>query len=76
MSILSRRILGQGAAKPDYHPYGTGGTPMVMPLALVRYEADSSVYYEAIQPVITADGAVIPAAHRGTHPPVIPAGQA
>jgi len=75
MSTLHSRIMSQGQVAA-HHPYGTGDTPMVMPMALVRYEAASDVYYEALQPIITADGAVIPGQASGTHPPVHRAGRA
>lgn len=75
MSVLHDRIMTQGQAHGN-HPYGTGATPMVMPLAEVRYESESDVYYEAVQPIIAADGAVIPGKSGGTHAAVIPAGQA
>lgn len=75
MSILRDRIRSQGAIL-GHHPYGTGATPMMMPLAQIRYEAESGIYYEALQPIITADGAVIPAASGAGHAAVMPAGQA
>lgn len=76
MSILHRRILGQGDVLA-HHPYGTGATPMVMPLAVVRYDqVESAVYYEALQPIISADGAVIPGKSGAGHAAVVPAGQA
>jgi hypothetical protein len=75
MSVLRSRIRSQGQVL-DHHPYGTGATPMLMPLAVVRYESESDVYYEALQPIITTDGAVIPGKTNGRHAAVIPAGQA
>lgn len=74
MSVLRDRIMSQGATA-DSHPVGTAATPMVMPLAEVRYVADDAVYYEALQPIVAADGAIIPAKSGGTFAPVVPAGQ-
>lgn len=79
MSQLHQRILGQGqVADAGYHPHGTGATPMVMPLAAVTASpapAASDVYFEELQPVIAADGAVIPARTGGSMADVIPAGR-
>lgn len=78
MSVLHDRIRTQGG-NPDRHPVGTGATPMVMPMDAISHEvvgADHVVYYEQLTPLITADGAVIPARSGGRHADVIPAGQA
>lgn len=76
MSVLHNRIRQQGHVL-DHHPYGTGATPMTMPLAVVRYDdVESAVYYEALQPIITTDGAVIPGKSGAGHAAVVPAGQA
>lgn len=77
MSVLRDRIASQGqTADAGYHPHGTGATPMVMPLAHVDYRADSAVYYEELQPLVSADGAIIPAHTGGPQADVIPAGRA
>lgn len=79
MSRLHQRILNQGQVPDEgYHPHGTGATPMLMPLAAVRAHpaaAHSDVYFEELQPVIAADGAIIPARTGGSMADVIPAGR-
>ena len=78
MSVLARRIATQGG-NPDRHPVGTGATPMQMPMAAITHEVtatEHTAYYEELTPLITADGAVIPARSGGLHADVIPAGQA
>lgn len=84
MSVLRNRIVahgGQGAmAAGTAHPYGTGATPMTMPLAHIEYGSDEVALYGTLHPLITADGAVIPAhsqayAHRPEPAPVAPAGR-
>lgn len=79
MSVLHRRIMLQGRA-PGGRPYGTGSTPMVMPLAVVYHGEDESALYGTLHPLYTADGAVIPAHTEAyvTAPqpaPVVPAGR-
>lgn len=78
MSTLHRRIV-TGNDMGDYHPHGTGATPMVMPLAHITYERDR-LLYGTMHPLVTADGAVIPAhSHaqmHGHHAETIPAGRA
>ena len=56
------------------HPVGTAETPMLNPLALVTY-ANSTVLYGTALPLITADGAVIPASADVTYPSVVAAGR-
>lgn len=74
MSVLHDRITSQGyLATPEYHPYGTGATPMTMPLAIVTY-AEDTVLYGTAHPLVTADGGVIPAAADVKYPTVVPAG--
>lgn len=63
-STLAGRI-GAGQAPAEYHPYGTGATPMVMPLARVMIGADGMTY-ETLQPLWTADGAAVPATAPGS----------
>ena len=75
MSVMRDRIISQGqTADGGYHPHGTAATPMVMPLAHVEYRSASDVYYEELQPLVAADGAVIPAHTGGLAAEVIPAG--
>ena len=83
MSVLRTRIVthgGQGRQDGQYHPYGTAATPMVMPLAAVTYAGDDQALYGTLHPLITADGAVIPAdshgaIYRPVPAPVVPAGR-
>ena len=74
MSILHDRIISQGGAGPEYHPWGTPDTPMVAPMAAVTYDGDQ-VLYGTLHPLVTADGAVVPASANVTYPAVIPAGR-
>ena len=82
MSVLHSRIMRHDAgAGPgaQHHPYGTGETPMMMPLATVDYAGEQAVYGTA-HPLITADGAVIAArSHRAAIIPhvgvTVPAGR-
>jgi hypothetical protein len=64
MSRLHRRIAGQhraaAAAAGEYHPAGTADTPMVMPMAHVRFEGGGAMVQQ-MAPLITANGAMIPA---------------
>ena len=50
MSKLHRRILGQAqnhaASMGSYHPYGTGETPMTMPMHLTRYTGGGAYFEE------------------------------
>lgn len=74
MSILTGRIHREDyAATPEYHPAGTAGTPMTMPLAQVTYTGDS-VLYGTLHPLVTTDGAVVPASADVQYPSVVPAG--
>lgn len=58
---------------PSYHPAGTPATPMTMPLGTVDY-ADETVLYGTAHPLVTADGAVVPARADVRYPTVVPAG--
>lgn len=71
MSVLRDRIVNQGQDGPDFHPVGTGQTPMVMPLALVQYH-ELGTLYRTVHPIITADGAVIPGAQPFIYPQSVP----
>lgn len=70
MSVLRDRIVlhgGQGhrggdvPAAPAGHPTGTAATPHMLPLGAVFYGADDEALYGTLHPLVTADGAVIPA---------------
>jgi len=52
-------------AMGDYHPWGTRETPMLMPLALVT-QSDAGIAVQDMTPIITADGAMIPATAPGS----------
>lgn len=80
MSVLRRRIMAQGTTAPRLLPWGTAATPMVMPLAHIAYGDDQTALYGTLHPLVTADGAVIPARSESafTSPvpaPVVPAGR-
>jgi hypothetical protein len=80
MSVLHDRIARQGAVA-EGHPVGTGATPMVMPMTEHAYDpATETLLYGSIHPLVTADGATIPArpdahGHGGPGLTVPPAGR-
>lgn len=67
MSVLHARIVangGQGrhvAAAAGMHPYGTGGTVMVMPIADIDYQPYVGVYQDLYpSPPATGDPNAVP----------------
>lgn len=75
MSILQRRIHGEDyLATPGYHPVGTAETLHTMPMAAVTYD-NGTVLYGTLHPLVTADGATVPAAAEVTYPSTVPAGR-
>jgi hypothetical protein len=79
MSVLHSRIMTQGNGNHPARPWSTAQTPLVMPLALVTY-ANEQALYGTLTPLVTADGAVIPAqsGYQVASPvpaPVVPAGR-
>lgn len=68
MSRLRSRIIGQHgaarAAQDGYHPYGTADTPMVMPMVHVQFGPGGAAV-QVMAPLITANGAMIPAVAPG-----------
>jgi hypothetical protein len=76
VSVLHSRITEQDyLATPAYHPAGTAETPMTMPVALVSYAANE-VLYGSVQPLVTTDGATVPAYADTVYPSPVPAGRA
>lgn len=77
MSKLRTRIAAQPgagrAAAAEHHPYGTADTPMVMPLVLVKFGGDYAAV-EQMVPLITANGAAIPATAPGRYDQIAVAG--
>jgi len=75
MSKLRRRIINQAAgpaaAQGTYHPYGTPDTPMVMPMVLVQFGPGGGAAVEQMVPLITANGAAIPATAPGRYGQVV-----
>ena len=69
MSRFRGRIAAAGSnttsAMGTYHPYGTGATPMVMPLSLVTVGM-GGVTQQDMTPLITEDGAIIAATAPGS----------
>lgn len=69
MSRLHRRITGQAtaarAASGEYHPHGTADTPMIMPMTRVQFYG-GGVMVQQMLPLITANGAPVPATAPGT----------
>lgn len=78
MSILSGRIHNQDYLKtPDYHPGPSQVPPTpteIPPQAHVTY-ANGTVLYGSLHPLVTADGATVPAYADVTYPAVVPAGR-
>lgn len=75
MSILAARIHGENyLSQPAYHPVGTAETQHIMPASHVSY-SNGQVLYGSLHPLVTADGAVVPAVAEVTYPSVVPAGR-
>lgn len=79
MSVWHSRIVDEAYMdQPSYHPSvhdAAPVTPMTMPVAVVSYVANE-VLYGSVQPLVTADGAVVPAYADVTYPSPVPAGRA
>jgi hypothetical protein len=75
MSTLHDRLQAPGRMG-DYHPYGTGATPMVMPLARVEYDG-ASLSYDTMHPIVGGDvnAGPIPATGDGAWGQVVAAGR-
>lgn len=72
MSVLHSRILSQPlAGGGEYHPAGTPGTPMEMPMAEHVYDGYTALY-GTLHPMVTADGAVVPARPSPFPQPYVP----
>lgn len=79
MSIFHSRIIDETYLDtPEYrHPAVSDvapDTPMTMPMAVVNYAANQ-VLYGTLHPLVTTDGATVPASAMVEYPSVIPAGQ-
>lgn len=78
MSILQRRIHGEDyLSMPGYHPSSVqvSPTPSEIPAqAHVTYD-NGTVLYGTLHPLVTADGATVPAAADVTYPETVPAGR-
>ena len=82
MSVLRNRIIAYGPydqSPAAFHPVGTSATPMVMPVSEITYAGDTALY-GSLHPVVTPDGATIPArpasyAYGASPAPVVPAGR-
>jgi len=70
MSHLRNRIIRQAGANRSamggWHPYGTGDTPLIMPLALVQYSGNGA-RVEQLVPLVASNGALIPASAPGAY---------
>jgi hypothetical protein len=64
---MMRDRLATSPGQAEYHPYGTGATPMTMPLDRVMITAEGMTS-ETLQPIYAGDasGAPIPATARGS----------
>lgn len=78
VSTLQRRIAGVGTtlnqAMGDYHPWGTAATPQEMVITRVQVTADGASV-ERLTPLVTANGAMIPASAPGHWGQVYAAGR-
>lgn len=68
MSRLRHRIAHQAAghagAMASYHPHGTADTPMTMPMVHVAFGPGGAAVQQMV-PLITANGAPVPATAPG-----------
>jgi hypothetical protein len=75
---LRRRIAGvgnnQAQAMGDYHPFGTADTPLTMPITHILMTADGA-QVQRLTPLVTANGAAIPASAPGQWGQVYAAGR-
>lgn len=79
MSVLASRLRTGGSMAPTVHPYGTGATPMVMPLARVEYNSvNGTLSYQDMEPLNTGDvnAAPLAATAPGRWGQVVAAGRA
>lgn len=78
-TTLAHRIRNvgntQAQAMAGYHPAAPPGTVMTMPLALVQITPAGTVGYQEMTPLITADGAPVPATTPGRWGQLIAAGR-
>jgi hypothetical protein len=75
VSVLHSRIVNEDYLDTPAHHPDPGGEIMTMPVQLVTYAGDR-VLYGTVHPLVTADGATVPAYADVTYPSVIPAGRA
>lgn len=76
MSVLHHRIINEHyMTEPAYHPIGTKETPMATHAHAITYQGDT-VLYGTLHPLVTADGAVVPASADVAYPQPVPAGRA
>lgn len=75
---LRRRIANVGTnqqqAMGNYHPWGTVDTPQLIPLTLITMSADGA-QVQRMTPLVTANGAMIPATAPGRWDQVAAAGR-
>jgi hypothetical protein len=68
MSRLRTRLVSQAgnaaAGAGEYHPAGTADTPMVMPMVHVYFDGGGG-HVQQMAPLVTANGAMIPAVAPG-----------
>ncbi len=77
MSRLRKRVIrqagGAAAAASSHHPYGTPDTPMLMPMVRVVF-GGGGASIEQMVPIVTANGAPVPATAPGRYGQVAIAG--
>jgi hypothetical protein len=60
LARICRQPTAQATVDASYHPYGTGDTPMVMPLTRVQI-GSTGIAYDELTPLVMPDGRMIPA---------------
>lgn len=60
MQRICRQPGAQAKVNAGAHPYGTGDTPMMMPMVRVQI-GSTGLAYDELQPLIMPDGRMIPA---------------
>jgi hypothetical protein len=60
LARFARQSGAQAAVDEQYHPAGTGDTPMVMPMHRVQI-GSAGLAYDELTPLVMPDGRMVPA---------------
>lgn len=60
MQRFARQPSAQARVNEDYHPAGTGDTPMMMPMHRVQI-GSTGLAYDELTPLVMPDGRMVPA---------------